>query len=198
MKTSGQKNKNLRLRQGLLIDDEPDICEILQMNLDDLGVEWTTAANGAEALALVRARKTSNPFDVILSDFSMPKLNGLEFLKSLREMGNQTPVIWMTAYHTTELFREAWRYGVFEVLEKPMNLEQLHEVLITALQLKNGADPLPRPAAAALARIEVKIDLELFTQFQDQCVARGTSASTCVTEFIVNQLKNESSKKKVA
>ena len=80
----------------LIVDDEPFNLDILKEELGDKGYVVETASDGSNALKKVEA---SQP-DLILLDYMMPDLNGLEVLKELRKRGNDVPVVMITAHGT--------------------------------------------------------------------------------------------------
>lgn len=104
----------------LVVDDEPDILEIITFTLESKGHDIATAKDGAEAIALV---KKSEP-ELIILDVMMPKMNGMQVVDFLRnkEQYNHIPIIMLTA--TTQYSRrpdEEWRkkIGVEDYISKP-------------------------------------------------------------------------------
>jgi len=82
----------------LIADDEPSNRNILEQELNHKGFVVDTACGGREALAKI----DSAPPDLVVLDYMMPDLSGLEVLKELRGKGNDTPVIMITAYGSVE------------------------------------------------------------------------------------------------
>lgn len=121
-------------RKILVVDDEPEIRSLLADDLEDLG-EVVGAENGDQAIRLLE----QNRFDVVISDYSMPGMSGLELLRRLNASGKEIPLIWITGRSSRELVIEAWKEGVFDYFEKPFDLGQIRKSVITALSL---ADPL--------------------------------------------------------
>lgn len=115
----------------LLIDDEPDIIEMLFGMLDHPGHDILLANNGEEALELLK----EYPVDAILSDIRMPKMGGIEMVKRVRALGLATPIVMMTGQidHRTTL--EALRAGVLDVIEKPFPRAKLVMSIERALVL---------------------------------------------------------------
>lgn len=111
----------------LVVDDEQLVRDLLVRFLTLRGYKARGAANGTEALQMVR---DSSP-DLILLDLVMPGLSGLEALRSLRESEFPGGVIIVTGTQNEELVEEAWALGPQEVLGKPVDLERL----LTAIQL---------------------------------------------------------------
>ncbi len=101
------------------------------MQIQPLASQISHASNGKEALELT----TKQTFDAILTDINMPIMNGIEFLKSLRANGNETPVVILTGHYDKELVIQALRLGAFEFLDKPWSEENLADVIGRALEL---------------------------------------------------------------
>lgn len=120
---------NASHRRLLIIDDEPEILDLIKEFFEDKMDLIETASNASQAFeALSKTR-----FDVIISDYLMPGMNGLEILKVLRETETDIPVIWVTGAGGNELFEEAWRWGAFDYLTKPFKLTALSEIVEKAL-----------------------------------------------------------------
>jgi two-component system, chemotaxis family, CheB/CheR fusion protein len=111
----------------LIVDDSEDTIAMLEELLRLSGANVTTATNGADALRIARA----NEFDVILSDISMPEMDGFEFLQKLRQIDGRQhiPVIAITGFGRTGDIERARAAGFYSHLTKPLNLEVLAEVL---------------------------------------------------------------------
>ena len=112
----------------LIADDEEGIRESLKLILEG-EYDLVFAQHGKETLAkLARER-----FDLALLDIKMPKLDGLEVLKQMKQQRLATPVIILTAYQSVELAKEAIKLGALDYLPKPFTrdqiLESIHDVL---------------------------------------------------------------------
>ena len=115
----------------LYVDDEPAIGLILQDTLERLGHSAIGATNVPEALqALARER-----IDLIISDYRMPGLSGLEFLEVLREQGRDVPVIMLTGYATIEHAVASIKAGASDYITKPVQPEQLEHAVNQALEM---------------------------------------------------------------
>jgi PAS domain S-box-containing protein len=111
----------------LIVDDSEDTIRMLEQLLKMSGANVTTATNGADALRLA----SENEFDVILSDISMPEMDGFEFLQRLRKIeGRQhVPVVAITGFGRSDDIERARTAGFYSHLTKPLNLDALAEVL---------------------------------------------------------------------
>ena len=117
------------MKKILLCEDDPDIQESLGNILEKHGFEIHTAPNGQEAVAM--AIKT-NP-DLILLDIRMPKLDGLEAAGEIRKHNTQTKIIFITAFQSPELVKEAAKYDIFDYIIKPASSESILGIIKSAL-----------------------------------------------------------------
>jgi DNA-binding NtrC family response regulator len=113
----------------LLVDDDEGLIHFLTRFFQRKGYEAASCSNGLLALDLIE--KTS--FDLILLDYKMPELNGIDTLKKIREIQVRTPLILMTAYGSTDLAIEAMKRGAYDYLVKPFEREELSRVVGEAL-----------------------------------------------------------------
>jgi DNA-binding NtrC family response regulator len=112
------------------VDDEALIRWSLVQTLSDAGQLTAEAANAATALRAVS--DASTPFDVILLDFRLPDSNDLTLLSRLRRLSPATQVILMTAYGTPEVVQGALDLGVFRVVAKPLEMNEVSTLVIDA------------------------------------------------------------------
>ncbi|NJD07214.1 MAG: sigma-54-dependent Fis family transcriptional regulator [Methylococcaceae bacterium] len=105
----------------LVVDDEPDIRQLLQEILSDEGYEVAVAENGATARTLRERRRP----DLVLLDIWMPDEDGISLLKDWLADGLDCPVIMMSGHATVETAVEATRLGAYDFLEKPLSLAKL-------------------------------------------------------------------------
>ena len=115
----------------LYVDDEPAVGLILQDTLERLGHSAIGATNVPEALGALSRRD----IDLIISDFRMPGLSGLEFLELLREQGRDVPLIMVTGYGTIEHAVAAIKAGAADYITKPLQVDQLQHAVSQALEL---------------------------------------------------------------
>ncbi len=107
----------------LIVDDDKYITLLLYNFLNDEGYVCETAENGLDALEKI---SQSDSFDMVLLDFVMPKMNGLEFLSVVREKYPDLPVMMISGYRTRENTLEALKLGAIGFIKKPFSL---HDVL---------------------------------------------------------------------
>ena len=110
--------KDLRI---LLVDDDELIRDSLSLAFKNRGCHLSAHESAEEALKLLR----SEQFDIIISDFKLPGIDGLTFLKSVARSAPQAISILITAYRENEIVSEALRNGVHDFIEKPFSPRKL-------------------------------------------------------------------------
>ena len=119
----------------LVVDDEPAAVELLVEFLSTKGYEVLTATSGEEALRRV---KEDRPHLVLL-DVQMPKMNGLEVLRRIREIDPEMGVIMATGVNEEDVGRKALELGAFDYIVKPLDMKYLERILwykITTILMK--------------------------------------------------------------
>jgi DNA-binding NtrC family response regulator len=109
----------------LLVDDDPDFLILLEILFSTEGFRVTTAANGSQAITILKREF----IDLVVTDFLMPNIDGLDVLASVKASGKPVPVILITGHGSIEKAVNAIKAGAFDYLTKPLNEEKL---LITA------------------------------------------------------------------
>lgn len=125
-------------KRVLVVDDEPDIRELLTITLEQMGLEVVTAAKLAKARKLLE----SEEFDLCLTDMKMPDGNGLELVDHIQTTVPHLPVAMITAHGNMEIAVDALKKGAFDFISKPLQLMRLRNIVQSALQLKRE-DPHP-------------------------------------------------------
>lgn len=114
----------------LVVDDDPDIREVLKDRLESLGYAVSTVPSGEEALKFLEKQ---NP-QMVLLDIEMPGMNGLEVLREIRKREIDVVVLMITAYGTVERAVEAMREGAYDFIPKPFDPAHLGLVVGKALE----------------------------------------------------------------
>ena len=109
----------------LVVDDNEDLLDTLSLILKRRGFSVDTAGDGVCAVDKFKARH----FDVTLMDIVMPRMNGVEAFRRIREMSPKAKVILMTAYSEEELMRMALDEGAQQVVHKPIRIDQMIELI---------------------------------------------------------------------
>jgi two-component system response regulator PilR (NtrC family) len=123
---------------ALIIDDEPDILELLEITLSRMGVECKSAENIASAKKLL----SKHDFDICLTDMRLPDGDGVEFISYFQEKFPQVPVAIITAHGSIETAIQALKLGAFDFLTKPIDLQRLRMLIENALKLSAGKSVL--------------------------------------------------------
>jgi two-component system response regulator PilR (NtrC family) len=115
----------------LLVDDEPDILELLELALRKMGLEVDRAGNVREALTKLAARR----YDLCLTDMRLPDGDGLQVVQHIAQHNLDVPVAVITAHGNMENAVTALKAGAFDYLSKPVSLDQLRALVKSALNL---------------------------------------------------------------
>ena len=133
--------------RALVVDDDFNTCDSVTKMLAQVGMrpEWTMY--GREAV--LRARQSvdmNDPFHAYIIDWRLPDMNGIEVTRRIRALGDDTPIIILTAYDWDDIEAEAREAGVTAFCSKPMFMSDLRESLLTALgqQKQKKEAPLPK------------------------------------------------------
>jgi two-component system response regulator PilR (NtrC family) len=118
----------------LIVDDEPDLRELLELTLIKLGLDTDTAGSLTEAKLCLDKRE----YQLCLTDMMLPDGNGLDLVRHLSEASPAVPVAVLTAYGSAESAVTALKAGAFDYLTKPVALEQLRTTVQSALKSLSG------------------------------------------------------------
>jgi|SRR5579872_5534429 len=159
----------------VVVDDDDDFRRALCFHLSDQGFEVVACSGGRSALELLATENA----DVILLDWRMPDMNGLEVLRELRERGVATPVLFLTGL-SDEVFEEAaLAGGAVDFVDKSRKLS----ILVRRIELiAEGQRPLPdasqrpRPSQIKLGHLELRFDI-------NRAFWRGAAIDLTLTEF---------------
>lgn len=107
----------------LLVEDEAGIVQFLQQGLEEEGYTITTASDGELGLKLL----LNEHFDLVLLDWMLPKITGIEICKSFRKIDKTTPIIFLTAKDTVQETIEGLQAGANDYIKKPFSFDELVE-----------------------------------------------------------------------
>jgi len=127
--------------QVLVVDDEPDIREVLELTLGRMNLETRTASTLEEARYLLDEFK----FDLCLTDMRLPDGNGIELVRYIQDKFPYLPVAMITAFGNMETAIAALKAGAFDFVSKPLDLNDLRNIVRSALRVAQA----PGPTAAA-------------------------------------------------
>ncbi|MGE0625792.1 MAG: sigma-54-dependent transcriptional regulator [Pseudomonadales bacterium] len=118
-------------KRALIVDDEPDIRELLEITLGRMSIDTAAAAD----LAAARRLLEQNDFDLCLTDMHLPDGNGLELVEYIADHKPDLPVAVITAFGSMDTAISALKAGAFDFVQKPVDLEQLRSLVDTALKI---------------------------------------------------------------
>ena len=122
-------------QQVLVIDDEPDIRELLDITLMRMGVDATLAENITQA----KQFREQQAFDLCLTDMNLPDGNGIDLVAHIQKEYPSTPVAVITAYGSMETAVTALKAGAFDFVSKPIELKHLRDLVQSAFKLPSEA-----------------------------------------------------------
>ncbi len=125
----------------LLVEDDQWIRDSLRRFFANENCALMAVETGEDALEIIK----DNACDIIITDYRLPGMDGLEFLKRAQSINAQVKKILLTAYMSEAVISEAFRLGVHEFIEKPFSTEDLEEALVRVIEKKiigNGLGPV--------------------------------------------------------
>ncbi len=132
----------------LIVDDAPETLEVLRRNLESAGYRVFAAPGVAEALAVLE----NTPIDLVITDYKMPKVSGLDLVRHVRENLKDTEVVMITGYASIEGAIQAIKTGAEEYLAKPFTDQELFDAVGRALDKRTrrkAAEPETQQESAA-------------------------------------------------
>jgi len=120
---------------ALVIDDEPDICELLSLTLGRMGIDTETAMDVSSAKSFLQSRS----FDLCLTDMRLPDGDGLELVEWMQLNAPSVPVAVITAHGNVETAVQALKLGAFDFISKPLDLNYLRNIVENALRVGRNA-----------------------------------------------------------
>lgn len=122
--------------KALIVDDEPDILELLTITLSRMGIQPVSCKSVSEAVMLL----ASDSFDFCLTDLKLPDGEGTDIVEYIQDQAIETPVAVITAHGDMDTAVTSLKLGAFDFVSKPLHLQKLRDLVHTALKLK-GFNP---------------------------------------------------------
>lgn len=116
----------------LIVDDDQGMRELLEIMLTREGYSVSTAGDGAKALARCQRER----FDLIITDLKMPRMDGISFLRKVKDIAPETMVILITAYASGETAVTAMKEGAYDYIEKDFQIDDLKRIIANAMSNK--------------------------------------------------------------
>ncbi len=137
----------------LVVDDEADLCELLEITLVKMGLD----VDSAGSLGAARRHLRQTDYALVLTDMRLPDGFGIELVNEMASGGKHTPIAVITAFGSADNAVAALKAGAFDYLSKPVALEQLRQMVQSALRVHQTAEgrerAAERPEAAAASRL---------------------------------------------
>ncbi|MDG2431626.1 response regulator transcription factor [Flavobacterium sp.] len=135
----------------LIVEDELGIIQFLKQGLEEEGYRVSTAVDGLQGFELFK----SNTYDLILLDWMLPKMTGLELCKAIRNSDMNTPILFLTAKDTIQETVEGLKAGANDYIKKPFSFEELLERIKVHFRKTTGSQVL------SLGHIVIDLDQHL-------------------------------------
>lgn len=132
--------------KALIVDDEPDIRELLELTLNRMDIDVKTAADVEEARLIL----AGDTFHLCITDMRLPDGSGLDLLKHIQLVYPDLPVAVLTAHGNMDLAIQSLKAGAFDFVSKPVDLSVLRHLVSTALKLSNAGKPTDRRSRKTL------------------------------------------------
>ena len=153
MKARGERSAAAGAHRVLVVDDEPDIRELLELTLAKMGL----AVDSAGSLGEARERLRAGRYQLCLTDMRLPDGEGLDLVRHIAGLPGDLPVAVITAYGSAENAVAALKAGAFDYVSKPVGLEQLRTLVKSALSLpERGAEAGQQLLGQSAAMREVR------------------------------------------
>lgn len=126
-------------KRVLIVDDEPDICELLEITLGRMGLDSNSALNYTDAISLLN----SEHFDLCLTDMKLPDGNGIQLVEYCQENKKELPIAVITAHGNMESAVRALKAGAFDFVSKPLDINILRNLVNSAIKLPTTSEATP-------------------------------------------------------
>ena len=171
--------------RGLVVDDDLVSCQSVSKMLRQIGMraEWTLSGREAVVRAS-EAIELADPFEVYIVDWSMPEMSGVETVRQIRRIvGNDSPIILMSAYDWSDIEEEARRAGVTGFVSKPLFASDLHSALEKSLgqtpETPEAPDPGPADESFVGKRILLAEDNDLNREIASELLSEAGFLVEC-------------------
>jgi DNA-binding NtrC family response regulator len=164
----------------LIVEDEPKMLRLLELNLSEEGYAVESAQDAESGLKLLRQGK----IDLVLTDLKLPGMDGLEFLQAVKRSNAHLPVIVMTAYGTVETAVEAMKAGASDYVLKPFSMEEIKLLIRKELDVRHLREENVTLREALGKRLEFKNIIARSPKMQEVLATVERVAPTNSTVFL--------------
>ena len=179
----------------LIVDDEPDIRELLEITLLRMGLETRSAEDYSNATRLLN----EEPFDLCLTDMKLPDGDGIALVEHIQQQFPQTPAAVITAHGSIDLAIKAMKSGAFDFVSKPVSLDTLRNLIERALTLPSTAQQVSSSTESKYqiigetpAVLELKRSITKFARSQAPVFIQGQSGTG--KELVARQIHLQGSR----
>jgi two-component system sensor histidine kinase/response regulator len=179
--------------RALVADDSSDARDVLSAILINLGLRVSTADGGGAAIAAIEAAdRQGNPFDVLIIDWRMPGMDGMEAVRRVGELNLSRPptYVMVTAFDEARLREQATQAGFACVLTKPVTASALHDSLSTMVERGSQPAPASLPASAAERALKTEHRGKRLLLAEDNPVNREVTLELLRDVFLVDVAAN--------
>ncbi len=178
--------------QTLVIDDEPDIRELIEITLNRMGIKTQCAENLDNAKQLLK----KNDFDLCLTDMKLPDGDGLDFVEYIQQSSKPIPVAVITAHGNMDIAIKAMKKGAFDFLSKPVDLNTLRQLVSNALKLSDHQEMAKERRTRHLLLGESRLMRDVRTKIEkvakSQAPIHITGESGSGKELVAKLIHNQS------
>ena len=179
------------MKHILIVEDEEGIVQFLKQGLEEESYRVSTATNGLDGLELFKKGK----FDLVLLDWMLPKMTGIEVCQSIREINFKTPIIFLTARDTVQETVEGLKAGANDYIKKPFSFDELLERIKVQLRDVSEQEILKLgPIEINIQKHSVKVRKKevIFTQkeFDLLCYLVKNKGDICTRAQIIRDVWN--------
>ena len=128
----------MTIKRALIVDDEPDLCQLAEITLNRMGIDTVSAHNVTDAEQYLSEQE----FNLCLTDMNLPDGNGIDLVKHIQQSYSHIPVAVITAYGNMESAVLALKAGAFDFISKPVDLNVLRSLVDSSLKLKPAQDSI--------------------------------------------------------
>lgn len=165
----------------LIVEDEKGMRDVLQILLE--GEDYTVMATsgGEDGLSCIN----NNTFDLVITDIKMPRVDGFEILKKVKEVSPDTLVIMITAFGTTESAIEAMKLGAYDYIHKPFKIDEIRLIVKKAIEKKKLREEL------AMLKKQIKTSEETMSipELQDEGIDLNRIIETIEKNYLLKAIE---------